>query len=90
MTEADGLCFYTRERPYELSPDDRRSLELYFDTIALSGHDEHGFPKLDRIEFVIAARDWKMDSDALQSLLDRIMLIHRLHNSNILAKLKKS
>lgn len=82
------MCFYTHARPHALAPDDRRALDLYFDTIALSGHDEHGFPKLDRIEFVIAARGWRLDSDALKDLLDRIMLIHRLQTSHILAKLK--
>jgi len=63
---------------------------LYFDVLRLSGYDEHGLPKIDKLEFVLGMKNYNLLPDELSNLIERLLLIHDLNYTHLLEKLKRN
>lgn len=56
--------------------------------MSLSGFDSNGLPRIDKLDFVLAARNFRLSDDEFQELLDRVLLIHDLNLTHLMKKSK--
>ncbi|NUO19945.1 hypothetical protein HUU59_10900 [bacterium] len=62
-----------------MSPDDHRAISVYFEALRYSGRDELRLPKIDKLEHVLLLREYRMNGEELQNLLDRVYMIHEMN-----------
>lgn len=76
MENADGLCKYTLEPPFEHTPETRLAWRVYNEAVALSGYDALKLPSLDRLEAVLEKWNLKMTRDEAASFINIVIAMH--------------
>lgn len=56
----------------------------------MSGPDAMGLPKIDKLDFVISIRNYRLSPNDLEDLIERVGLIHDLNYEHLLENLKRN
>lgn len=94
MTDPEGLCAYTRahpvewlRRPFQLTTEEGRALEVYKTARALSGFDARGLPTLTNLDSVLREFTFGLEPGESRALVQSLAIIHNLVLTNELARL---
>jgi len=86
MENADGLCKFTGEFPFEHTQETRLAWRIYKEAVSLSGYDVLGLPSIDKLEVVLAKWNLYMTRDQAASFIDIISVISSIIRNGLRAK----
>lgn len=90
LANADGLCKYTFEPPFQHTPETRLAWRIYKDVVALSGYDSRGLPTVDKMEVALAKWNLKMTRDEATSLIDMLITLNATLRNGLNAKMQQN
>jgi hypothetical protein len=89
IAEDRGCPYRDGKPPILLNPDERLSVRIYWDAVALSGHDSNGLPLISNLALALEAAQLTLSIDEASLLIERIKSTHTQIRSFMAEKLSQ-
>jgi len=88
MTNSDGLCKYTWEPPFLLSPFQRLAWDVFLDVVSYSNPDTLKLPSIDKLDWIIEHRLLRemLGADRCYLLIEKVRDIFSIIRQDLIAK----